>query len=80
MDERPPPVWLPSLGHGAHILAWLLHDTGDWWALLRVSALAPQVADFARTDFITWDLCAHQSLVQPRAGWDYTQVPRFRCS
>lgn len=78
MEERPPPVWLPSLNHGARILSWLLRADGEWWAHLRVTAFTPDTGFGHRDTFYDWELCAHQSLVQRRDGWDYSRVPRFR--
>ncbi len=77
MDQRPPPVWLPTLSHGAHILAWWLRD-GEWWAHLRVISFVPPEGFGQKETFYTWELCAHSSLVQPRQGYDYKAVPRFR--
>ncbi|GII87081.1 hypothetical protein Ssi03_50710 [Sphaerisporangium siamense] len=77
MEERPPPVWLPSLGHGAHLLAWLLHHN-DWWAHLAVIQTVPPGGFGQQDTFYSWELCAHAAMVQPREGWDYTRVPRLR--
>lgn len=77
-EERPPVVWLPSLGHGAHLLAWLLRDDGEWWAHLHVTAFTPDTGFGRGETFYTWELTAHSSLVEQRTGWDYSKVPRFR--
>jgi hypothetical protein len=77
-EDRPPVVYLPSLGHGAHLLAWLLRDDGQWWAHLAVTSLVPN-SGFGRQDtFYDWELTAHSSLIVQRAGWDYTRVPKRR--
>ncbi len=80
MEDRPPPVWLPSLNHGARILAWFLRSDGEWWAHLQVIAFTPLDGFGKRDTFFDWELCAHSSLVQPRKGWDYTKVPRRRAA
>lgn len=78
-EERPPVVWLPTLEHGAYLLAWLLRDDGAWWAHLLLVDFIPD-AGFGRSSelFYTWELCAHSSLIEQRNGWDYSRVPRLR--
>ncbi|MDH2424767.1 hypothetical protein [Sphaerisporangium sp. TRM90804] len=79
MDEpRPPVVWLPSLNHGAHILAWLLHPDGEWWAHVERTVLVPPEAFVQRGEsFVSYGFCVHSSAVEPRRGYDYSRVPRF---
>ncbi|GGK61476.1 hypothetical protein Sme01_03190 [Sphaerisporangium melleum] len=78
MQDRPPVVWLPSLDHGAHLLAWLLRDDGEWWAHLQVIHFVPDAGFGQRGTFYGWELTAHSSLIEQRAGWDYSGVPRRR--
>lgn len=78
MEERPPVVRLPSLGHGARLLAWYLRPDGEWWAHLRVMAFTPAAGFGRRETFVTWEMTVHSDLVEQRDGWDYSKVPRFR--
>jgi membrane protein YqaA with SNARE-associated domain len=69
MPDRPPAVWIPSLGHGAGILRWQRRPDGWWAHLICVTAATPG-------GLTTWGMCAHASLIQPRQGRDYSGVPR----
>ncbi len=77
MQDHPPVVWLPSLGHGAHLLAWLLRD-GEWWAHLSLIDFVPDAGFGRQGTFYDWQLTAHSSLIERRSGWDYAGVPRRR--
>lgn len=79
MEDRPPVVRLPSLGHGARLLAWFLRPDGEWWAHLQLIDFTPTSGiGRSRETFYAWSLCVHSDLIEQRDGWDYSTVPRFR--
>lgn len=73
--DRPPVVWIPVLGHGAHLHAWRRRPSG-WWAEVTWIESTP----YGRSYADSWADCAasiHASLVEPRQGHDYSRVPRI---
>lgn len=74
MADRPPAVWIPSLGHGAGLLGWHRRPDG-WWAHLVCVTSVDWGGSYVDS-LIEWELWSHESLIQPRLGYDYSRVPR----
>lgn len=76
-QERIPVVWITSLDTGGHILSWHRALDGTWWAHVQCLDLILDTAwSRHHGSFVAYAMCVRADDVQPRAGWDYSRVPR----